>query len=303
MRQNTRTETLTDLASLALEWAPGEGAHATPLPGLLVIRSDGRTLPTHTVYRPSLCLVLQGAKEVAMNGHVFRFQPGCFLIVSIDLPITSQVLEASPGKPFLCLALSLDPDLIFGLLQGMGQATEPVPSGPGIHLSAGSPELLDAFLRLLRSLGEPMDAGVLGPMLWREITYRLLKTEYGPVVRQLGVAGSRVQRIAKAVTRLRERFDEPLKIEDLAQLVNMSPSSFHKHFKQITTLSPLQFQKELRLQEARRLLRVDGLDAATAAFRVGYESPSHFSREYARHFGQPPIRDIRAADPEGRRVP
>jgi len=131
-------------------------------------------------------------------------------------------------------------------------------------------------------------------MLRREITYRLLRTEYGPLVRQLGVAGSRVQRIAKAVARLRERFDEPLRIEDLARLVNMSPSSFHKHFKEITTLSPLQFQKELRLQEARRLLRVEGLDAATAAFRVGYESPSHFSREYARHFGQPPIRDIRA---------
>jgi AraC-like DNA-binding protein len=299
MGQGTRTETLADLASFAMELAPGEGAHATPLPGLLVIRSDGRTLPTHAVYRPSLCLVLQGAKEVVMNGQVFQFQPGRFLIVSIDLPITSHVLEASPGKPFLCLALDLDPDLVFGLLQGMGQAPEPALSEPGIHLSAGTPELLDAFRRLLRCLGEPADAEVLGPMLRREITYRLLKTEYGPVVRQLGVAGSRVQRIAKAVARLRERFDEPLKIEELAHLVNMSPSSFFKHFKQITTLSPLQFQKELRLQEARRLLRVDGLDAATAGFRVGYESPSHFSREYTRHFGLPPIRDIRAADQEG----
>lgn len=229
-----------------------------------------------------------------MNGHVFRFQRGRFLIVSIDLPITSHVLEASPDKPFLSLALDLDPDLVFGLLQGMGPAPEPAPSGPGIHLSEGTPELLDAFLRLLRCLEAPADADVLGPMLRREITYRLLRTEYGPLVRQLGVAGSRVQRIAKAVARLRERFDEPLRIEDLARLVNMSPSSFHKHFKEITTLSPLQFQKELRLQEARRLLRVEGLDAATAAFRVGYESPSHFSREYARHFGQPPIRDIRA---------
>jgi len=294
MRQGSRTGTLTDLARSALEWAPDEGVHATPLPGLLVIRSDGRTLPTHAIYRPSLCLVLQGAKEVVMNGHVFRFQRGRFLIVSIDLPITSHVVEASPGKPFLCLALDLDPDLVFGLLQGMGPAPEPVASGPGIHLSEGTQELLDAFLRLLRCLGEPADAEVLGPMLRREITYRLLRTEYGPVVRQLGVAGSRVQRIAKAVARLRERFDDPLRIEDLAQLVNMSPSSFHKHFKEITSLSPLQFQKELRLQEARRLLRVEGLDAATAAFRVGYESPSHFSREYARHFGLPPIRDIRA---------
>ena len=295
MEHPTQPALLEHLATLTLAWAPGEGLFPTPLEGLQVIRSDGPTLPAHAMYRPSVCLVLQGAKEVVMNGRVFRFAPDCFLIVSIDLPMTTHVSQASPQAPFLCLALDLDPSLVFDLLQELGEQAASASTAPGIYLSQGSEELLDAFCRAMRCLRIPGDAAVLGPMLRKEITFRLLGTEYGPMVRQLGVAGSRIQRIAEAVAHIRARFAEPLRIEDLARLVHMSPSTFHQHFRQITTMSPRQFQKELRLQEAHRILRTEGLDAASAAFRVGYESPSHFSREYARHFGLPPIRDLRAS--------
>ena len=280
-----------ELIDLTLAVSAGEGLHQTLIPQLQVVRSDGRTLPAHTRYTPSLCLVLQGEKEAVVGGRVLRFTPARYLVVSVDLPVTGRVVQATPEQPFLCLVLTLEPATVYGLVQELPPPRTQASSG--LFQEEMNPELTDALLRLLRCLATPADRRILAPMVLREITYRLLGSSFGATVRQLGVAGSRTQRIAQAVERIQARFDQPLTVDEMASAAHMSPSAFHHHFKQVTTMSPLRYQKELRLQEARRLLSTEAVDAATAALRVGYESPSQFSREYARLFGLPPMSDLK----------
>ena len=280
-----------ELVSRAFAHSGGEGIHPTAVSGLQIVRSDRTTLPMCNLYTPSLCLVVQGGKEAVVGGQLLAFGAGEYLVTSVDLPATGRITQASGERPFLCLVMDLDPVIIYGILQDL----DPAPAAgktSGVFVDRADPLLLDAVLRLLRSLDHPGDARILAPLAKREISYRLLQSPYGPSVRLLGVAGSRTQRIAKAVHWIRSHFDQPMKIEDLALQANMSPSAFFTHFKQVTRLSPLQYQKALRLQEARRLLGTEIGDAATAAYRVGYESASQFSREYARAFGLPPMMDV-----------
>ena len=283
-----------ELVDLGMAFTDGEGLHPTAIPSLRIVRSDGRTLPTHRMYDPSLCLVIQGEKEASVGNQAYRFGAGEYLMLSVDLPVTGRVTQASPEHPFLCLVLTLEPATVYGIVKELRQ---PEPSGPeakkGIYLDRADPDLADAMLRLLRCLKRESDTAVLAPFILGEITYRLLGSPHGFMVRQLGVAGSRTLRIAKAVDWIRSHYDQPLRMEHLAKLASMSQSAFFQHFKQVTTMSPLRYQKELRLQEAKRLLNTELTDAATAAFRVGYESPSQFSREYARMFGLPPITDLK----------
>jgi AraC-like DNA-binding protein len=283
-----------ELVDLTLAWSEGEDICRTPIPFLQIVRSDRPTLPMPTVYNPSLCVVVQGEKLATIGGNSFRFRAGQFLVASVNVPVTGQVTRASARAPFLCLVLDLEPLLIHDLLREMG----PLDTGAedrrqGVFLEGVEPEMLDALLRLMRCLGPVDDQRVLAPLILREVTYRLLRSPHGHAVRQAGVAGSQLQRIARVIDRIRRQFDEPLSMDELARDANMSPSTFFHHFKLATTMSPLQYQKELRLQEARRLLSTEVADAASAAFRVGYESASQFNREYARMFGASPMADMK----------
>jgi AraC-like DNA-binding protein len=241
-----------------------------------------------------LCVVAQGAKEVLLAEETYRLDSAQYLLVSVDLPVAARVVEASPGRPYLAVRISLDPAVV-GELLADGMTAEPLGSpARGLAVTPVEPPLLDAVTRLAALLDSPQDVVPLAPLVLREITYRLLTGSQGSRLRQIASAGGPAHRIARAIRWLKDHFADPLRIESLAKHVKMSPSAFHLHFKGVTAMSPLQYQKQLRLQEARRLMLGEGLDAAEAAFRVGYESPSQFSREYRRMFGAPPRQDVAA---------
>ncbi len=224
-----------------------------------------------------------------------------YLTVSVTLPAIGQILEATEDRPYLCLRLELDARLIAELLLQVGRSGVPASTDRGLFVARTSPQLLDAVLRLTKLLEHPRDAAILAPLAMREIHYRVLTSELGHRLRELCVVDSQVHRVARAIELLRKRFTESLRIEDLAAAAHMSESSLHHRFKAVTAMSPMQFQKQLRLHEARRLMLTEGLEAAAAAHRVGYESPSQFSREYRRLFGAPPRREIetvRGATPQ-----
>jgi len=292
-----------DFVELSLRAARSPGISQTSIPALQIIRAD-RVLPrVHAVQRPSLCFIVQGAKEVTLGRAVLRYRSMEFLFSSVDLPITGQVVEATANKPYLCLVLEIAPSLVLELTAawastGLGADSQPR-AEPAIFVGKRDEQLTDAFFRLLRCSANALDAEVLAPGVIREITYRLLLGPYGRAVRAAGTAGGQVQRVAKAIERLKRDYTKALRIEQLARTAGMSVSSFHDHFKRITTLSPLQYQKQLRLQEARRLLLGDSGSAAEVAFHVGYESPSQFSREYARFFGLPPVSDAKRSGARG----
>ena len=228
-----------------------------------------------------------------LAGEAILYDPLHYLVISVTMPTVGQILEASPEKPYLCMRLNIDPREIGGLMlePGMG---EPQVTGleRGLRVSRVTAPLLDAVLRLLRLLRAPRDVPVLAPLAVREIHYRVLTGELGPRLRELAMADSHSHRIARAVDLLKRRYAEPVRIEEVAEAAHMSLSSLHHHFRLVTTMSPLQFQKQLRLHHARRLMLTEGIDAAAACHRVGYESPSHFSREYRRLFGAPPKAEI-----------
>lgn len=273
---------------------PPDGICYTAVPGLLLARQPRPTDPITLVVDPSLCIVAQGAKEVVLAGEVYRYDPAHSLLVSVDLPISARVIEATPARPCLAVRLSLDPSVIGDLLADCPDAPPSGPPARGLDVSLVEPQLLDAVARLVALLDAPQSIGPLAPLVLREITYRVLTGPQGPRLRQIAATGALAQRIARAVRWLRDHFADELRVETLARQVRMSLSGFHQHFKAVTGLSPLQYQKRLRLQEARRLMVGEGLDAAEAAFRVGYESPSQFSREYRRLFGAPPRQDVAA---------
>ena len=270
-----------------------EDGATQPFQGLHLARSSSPRKPLHSVLEPSVCVIAQGSKEVLLGESRYRYDASQYLLTTVDLPRVSQVLEASKEHPYLSLRLKLDPTLVSSVMVESGYAA------PGGHADARaisvSPldrNLLDAFVRLVRLLDSPADALVLLPLITREILYRLLMGEQGVRLHHLAFHGGYTPYIARAVKLLRQDFARPLRIEHLARELGMSVSGLHHHFKAVTALSPLQFQKQLRLQEARRLMLGEDLDAASAAYRVGYQDASHFNREYKSLFGIPPMRDV-----------
>ncbi|MGD9682763.1 MAG: AraC family transcriptional regulator N-terminal domain-containing protein [Candidatus Obscuribacterales bacterium] len=261
--------------------------------GLNFYRQSAPTQPLHGLYSPSICVIAQGAKEVQLGDERLRYDPNHYLLTSLDVPVISQVVEATPEKPYLGLKLELDPGIITSVSVEAG--ISPARSDCSVKSMAVSQlddDLLDAFVRLFRLIDNQADYRMLSPLVTREIVYRLLKSDQGPRLQQMAVFGGNTNRITRAVQTLRSKYNENLSIEELAQDLGMSVSSFHQHFKTATSMSPLQFQKHLRLQEARRLLLTEDMDASSAAVRVGYDDASQFSREYKRLFGDPPMRDV-----------
>jgi AraC-like DNA-binding protein len=282
------------LATLATRYAKTPGIHPTPFACLSVIRADRPMARLYTVHKPALCFVAQGMKEITVGDLVLRYAAEEFLYSSVELPMTGEILRATPAKPYLCLVLTIEPSLVFELALAADsvERAKPTAGGPAVF-TGGDPVMTDAFTRLVTCLNNRTDAAVLAPTYAREITYRLLRGPYGASVRELGVAGSQTQRIAAVIDRLKRDFAKPLRATELARVAGMSMSSFHAYFKKVTALSPLQYQKQLRLYEARRLLLDATTNAAEAGFRVGYRSASQFSREYAAYFGRPPIADVK----------
>src|SRR5579883_491527 len=273
--------------------AVDEDGTTQPLPGLYLSRSSTPLKPLHSVIEPSLCVIAQGSKEVLLGEHRYRYDSSHYLLTTVELARISQVLEASQERPYLSLRLSLEPTLVSSVMLEAGyEQSRNHAEVRAIDVSFLDGNLLDAVVRLVRLLEAPAEAPILQPLITREIIYRLLRGEQGSRLRHLAALGGSTTHIARAVARLRQDFDQPLRIEDLAQELGMSVSSLHHHFKAVTTLSPLQFQKQLRLQAARRLMLSENLDAASAAYRVGYRDASHFNREYKSLFGLPPMRDV-----------
>jgi AraC-like DNA-binding protein len=270
--------------------------HSPPgLPALALFRSDGLNGSVCGVYEPCVALIAQGAKQVVLGDDTLVYDSRRYLITSLELPAVATILEASPERPYLSLVLKLDLREIATLLLGGELPPLPpaaAPDGRAMATGRVTAELLDAFGRLLDLLDRPQDIPVLAPLVQREICYRLLMGEQGARLRQIAAVGSQGHQIARAIDRLKTDYARPLRVEALAREVRMSVSTFHHHFKALTAMSPLQYQKQLRLTEARRLMLAEHLDASTAAYRVGYESASQFSREYSRQFGTPPMRDI-----------
>lgn len=283
------------LARRILERA-GNGGMVWPpeLPGLMFMRLDEPALNTCSVYEPCVAIIVQGSKRVVLGDQSLSYGEDRYLIASMDLPVKTALMQASPERPYLAVALRLDWREIASLMLDMPAAAgrPGAPDSRAMTTGALTAPLLEAFDRLLALLDQPADIPALAPLIRREIHYRLLAGEAGGRLRQIATVDTQSHQVARAIAHLNTRFAEPLRVEALAREVGMSPTSFHHHFKSLTAMSPLQYQKQLRLTEARRLMLSEQLDVSTAAFRVGYESPSQFSREYRRLFGAPPSRDI-----------
>jgi AraC-like DNA-binding protein len=263
-------------------------------PGLHFFRMSAPTKPVHAFLEPALCVIAQGSKEVLLGSKRYRYDPAHYLLASVQLPVAAQVVEASRDRPYLSLCLDLDPSLITSvMLEAAGPSPHADLNLNAMDVSPLDEGLLDAVVRLTRLLDSPAEFQVLAPLAIREIIYRLLMGEQGGRLRYIAETGGRTRRIARAIEMLRNSFDQPLQIGSMARELGMSVSSFHHHFKAVTAMSPLQFQKKLRLHEARRLMLGEDFDAAQAGLRVGYEDASHFSRDYKRLFGEPPLRDVK----------
>jgi AraC-like DNA-binding protein len=271
----------------------GDGFHQTAIAQLEFQRESSVSTPLRGVCDPIFAILVQGQKELLLNEEIYRYGAAQYLVVSVDLPLSALITEASPDKPYLGFKLTLDPHQLCDLiLQTTGLKRQPENAVRGLFVSTIDAPLFDCALRLTKLLDTPEDIPILAPLIIREIHYRLLMSEQSEAVRQIATSGSNMQRIAEVIKRLKADFAQPLRVEDLAGQAKMSASSFHHHFKAVTSMSPLQYQKQLRLLEARRLMLAENSDASNAAYQVGYESASQFSREYSRMFGAPPIRDV-----------
>ena len=293
--ENERCAKQAELTALLDKLTAADGSHPTAIGPLTLHRLSAPSPPVHGVLRPTFCLVAQGCKLTVLGQEAHTHNFLRYLLLSVDLPVTVQVTEASPDAPYLGLCLDIDPRQIGALLLEMAAAEDAAPPAASVRslsLSRTDAPLLDASLRLLRLLETPQDVPMLAPPAVREILYRLLTGEQGPRLRQIAVHNSLTERVARATEWIKRHYAEPLSIETIAGEVCMSASGLHHHFKAVTALSPLQYQKRLRLQEARRLMLSEAVDAATAGYRVGYQSPSQFSREYRRLFGAPPRQDL-----------
>jgi AraC-like DNA-binding protein len=256
-------------------------------------RSDTVSNAPHSVYEPILAIVVQGQKKAFLGEEMYQYGAMKYLVVSVDLPLSGFVTEATPDKPYLGLKLNLDLMQLCEMVAQMGTSSaKKENSVRGVSVSNVDPALMECTLRLIKLLDTPQHISMLAPLMIRELYYHLLMGEQGKAVRQIATSGSNMQRIASAIQQIKSNFTQPMRIEDLASQIGMSTSSLHQHFKQVTSMSPLQYQKQLRLLEARRLMLAEDFDATSTAYQVGYESPSQFSREYSRLFGAPPMRDI-----------
>ena len=265
---------------------------AEVFPGFFLAHAAQPTEQIHYLSKPAFCIIAQGSKQVLLGEEVFRYDPGHYLISTVDLPVISQVIEASSEEPYMSVRLDLDASLV---ASAMVDPSVAIKKGDAcvkaMDVSVVDANLLDAVVRLVRLLDTPDEMQVLAPLIIKEIIYRLLRGEQGARLGHLMGNGD-ARRISRAIGHLRENYAQPLRMDDIARELGMSVSGFHHHFKSVTAMSPLQFQKQIRLQEARRLMLGEDLDAASAGFRVGYEDPSYFSREYKKLFGAPPQRDI-----------
>jgi len=284
---------INQLAKLIAQNTREDGVFETAIPRLSVIRMSKPTEPLHALHQPAVCIIAQGTKQVMLADEIFRYSPGRYLVVSVDMPVTGQVTEASEENPYLCLRLDLDLKLLSDMLVEMPDAFGAPPARcKCIGLSETTPEFLDAAIRLTQLLDRPDEIAYLAPLIERELMFRLLRGGQAEMIRQILAPENRLQQVNRAIAWIRQNFAAPFSIEQVAIEARMSASSLHQHFRDVTAMSPLQYQKQLRLQEARRLILGGALDAATAAHTVGYDSPSQFSREYRRLFGAPPIQDI-----------
>lgn len=284
---------LAELGGLIARHADGDGMHPAAISGLQCIQLSSPNSELPHVYNPCVCVIVQGEKQVLLDEEIYRYAPSQFLAVSVDLPLLGQVLVASREAPYLCLAIDLDPRTIADLLAQLPDAGwSRSETARGLLVGDLDDAMIESVVRLARLLDAPHDIPVLGPLALREFHYRLLRSPYGAGLAQMAIAGSHTHKVGQVIRRMRAQYAEPIRVEELASQANMSPSSFHRHFKAVTAMSPVQYQKQLRLTEARGLLLGGGTDAASAAYRVGYQSVSQFSREYARLFGAPPMRDV-----------
>jgi len=266
----------------------------TDIPGLLLARRTAPTAPASATYEPSLAVVAQGRKRADLGGTTFIFDESRYLLTSLDLPVICNVIEASEAVPYLCFVLKLDMAVVRELLSREEIQAPEVPSdSPAMATGQTTAELLDACCRLIDLLNRPQDIPFLSGLIQREIIYRILRGPEGARLQAIATLGDQSHRTAKAIAWVRTNYAKPLRVEDLAKIAGMGVSTLHHHFRELTAMSPLQYQKQLRLHAARERMLMDGLDAASAAFEVGYESASQFNREYSRFFGQPPMRDIR----------
>ena len=274
----------------------GDGYCRTPVPGLILMRSYSQMPPQHMLYRPTLCIVAQGAKEIMVGDQTLRYGNGQTLVVTVEAPVLSHLVEASVARPYLGAILELDLGIIRDVLTHLGgDVATTGPSRFGLEVQDLDSQIIGALLRLLALVGEPKAVDILYPSIMREIAYWLLRGPAGRNVARMVIPGGQPHRIAQVITHLRDHFDAPVDVKGLARSAGMSPSSFHQHFRALTSMSPLQYQKHIRLLEARRRMVNDGDQASAAAVAVGYESVSQFSREYARMFGSPPRRETRRA--------
>ncbi|MER5261965.1 AraC family transcriptional regulator [Actinosynnema sp. NPDC002837] len=277
----------------------------TAIDGVLISKVDRPDPPAPSMSGTVLAVIAQGAKRLALGDRIYEYGPGQYLVASVDLPVTGQFTRADPEQPALGFGLVLEPSAIAELLLQAGpgdlpRAGEGIPSG--IAVSDASAELIEAVVRLLRLLDEPRDRAVLAPLVKREILWRVITGEQGATVRQLGLADSGLSHVSRAVRWIREHYAQPFRVDDVARMSGMSTSAFYRNFQAVTAMSPIQFQKQIRLQEARLLLATHPGDVTAVGRRVGYDNPSQFSREYRRLFGEPPSRDA-ARLREVRRAP
>ncbi|BAQ17570.1 AraC family transcriptional regulator [Methyloceanibacter caenitepidi] len=280
------------LASLIDRFAKTDGIHETAVPRLSLIRCSRPTLPLHAVYEPAVCIIAQGSKQAILGDAVYVYDQNKYLVISVGVPVVGQITEASDAEPYLCVKFDLDIATLGMLLLDTRPGPDSGEPAPALGLSKVTPELTDAAVRLLRLLETPPDIPILAPLFERELLFRLLQGDQAAKLREIALGDTRLQQVGRAIDYIKRNYREPFRVEDLAGLARMSASALHSHFKAVTAMSPLQYQKQMRLQEARRLMLQGLCDAAAASHSVGYSSPSQFSREYRRLFGLPPQRDI-----------
>lgn len=287
-----RAQALCSALAVLLERRTGfDGRHETPVQQLSLYRFSGPTEPALFLQEPAVYVVVQGRKQMTVGSETYFYDPKRYLAVSVALPALGSVLEGSPEKPYLCMTLRVDPRELAALLVETGQdSPQDDHDGRAVYVNASRAPLLDGLLRLVQLLDTPQDIAVLAPLILQEIHYRLLQSEHFGRLAEIAIGDGRLRRVSRAITWIQEHFAEPLQIDNLAKLVSMSPSALHSHFKAVALMSPIQYQKQLRLQEARRLLLSGATSAESVAHAVGYGSASQFSREYVRLFGQPPRR-------------
>jgi AraC-like DNA-binding protein len=292
-RQARRIQADQEELSQRIAWTLPRDGMAEPQTNLHFMRLSSPGERLYAVCEPAFCVIAQGSKKILLGEDIFHYDPSNYLISTMELPLAGQVVEASLERPYLSFRLVLDPSVVTSVMLESGLVE---PHGDGnakaVNVSPLDLDLLDATVRLVRMIDSPAEYRVLAPLVIREIIFRLLTGAQGNRLRHLAKFGGHAHRMARAVELIRESFDKPLRIDDLASELSMSVSGFHAHFKAVTAMSPLQFQKQLRLQEARRLMLNEDFDAAQAGFRVGYDDASHFNREYKRHFGKPPMQDV-----------